>query len=306
MVDENGERAVAPIVSVQRASTEDGPGLRTTVFVKGCSLECLWCHNPEAVSPKPEVLWNDWRCMGSRACDAVCPREAISRVDGTVRVDRKLCDACGRCVEACPSTALELVGAPRTAEDVAAEVLRDRSYYSGGGGLTVSGGEPGLRPAFVVRLVQLCRQAGVHTAVDTCGMCSPRAIERIAEAADLILYDLKEMDDRRHRRFTGQSNERILGNFLRLAAQRAAGRSRAAIWIRTPLVPGATATEENVTAIGRFLSTIEAPIERWELCAFNNLARDKYRRLGRTWKFADTPLLSREELERLTAAARRS
>ncbi|RMF20991.1 MAG: glycyl-radical enzyme activating protein, partial [Deltaproteobacteria bacterium] len=140
----------APVLNVQRMSTEDGPGLRTTVFLKGCSLACTWCHNPESLSPKPEVVWHEWKCIGSRMCDTACERGALSRSADRVVIDRRLCDGCGACAERCPSTALELLGIERSADDVAAEVLRDRSYYEpAGGGVTVSGGEPGLRPRFV-------------------------------------------------------------------------------------------------------------------------------------------------------------
>lgn len=289
-------------------STEDGPGLRTTVFLKGCSLACTWCHNPESLSPDPEVVWHDWKCIGSRMCDATCELDALTRDGGRVLIDRQHCNGCGDCVERCPSTALELLGRRRSADEIAVEVLRDRSYYApAGGGVTISGGEPGLRPRFVTAVLEACRAEGVHTAVDTCGMCSPEALERICEVSDLVLYDVKEIDDDRHRRFTGQSNERILSNLVHIAGKFAGPNGPLELWVRTPLVPGTTDTEENIAGIGRFLSSrLAGAVARWELCAFNNLARDKYRRLGRRWEFENAELLAADELDRLSDVARRS
>ena len=298
----------APVLNVQRMSTEDGPGLRTTVFLKGCSLTCTWCHNPESLSPNPEVVWHEWKCIGSRMCDATCERGALSRSGDRVVIDRELCNGCGDCAAPCPSTALELLGVERSAADVAGEVLRDRSYYTpAGGGVTISGGEPGLRPRFVRTVLEVCRAEGVHTAVDTCGMCSQAALDQICAAADLVLFDVKEIDEDKHRRFTGRSNKRILSNLVRISGKIGSAGGPSRLWVRTPLVPGATATEENVAGIGRFLaSRLSGTVERWELCAFNNLARDKYRRLGRCWEFEDAELLTTGELERLSDVARRS
>jgi len=298
----------APVLNVQRMSTEDGPGLRTTVFLKGCSLACTWCHNPESLSRDPEVVWHDWKCIGSRMCDATCEHGALSREGDRVIIDRRLCNGCGDCVERCPSTALELLGTERTAADVTDEVLRDHHYYApAGGGVTISGGEPGLRPRFVRAVLDACRAEGVYTAVDTCGMCSEAALDQMCEAADLVLFDVKEIDGERHRRFTGQSNERILENLVRMADMVGRPGGPTSLWVRTPLVPDATATEENVAGIGRFLaSRLSGIVDRWELCAFNNLARDKYRRLGRRWEFEDTELLTAGELGRLSEVAQRS
>ena len=289
-------------------STEDGPGLRTTVFLKGCSLACAWCHNPESMSPQPQVVWHDWKCIGSRACDARCPHDAIERDASRVVVRQDRCDGCGECVQACPSTALELLGRERSAAEVFEELVRDRNYYDADcGGVTVSGGEPGLKPGFVSELFSTCRKAGVRTALDTCGLCAPEALARLMPLCDVILYDIKEVDSARHQRFTGQPNERILENFKQLVRSRRRGSWNGRLWVRTPLIPGATATEQNVRGIGAFLAEpADGIVARWELCAFNNLARDKYQRLGRSWNFQDAPLLSHAELEGFAAVARNS
>jgi pyruvate formate lyase activating enzyme len=296
------------VVNIQRMSTEDGPGLRTTLFLKGCSLACCWCHNPETLSPKPRIVWHDWKCAGFGACLTVCPENAISRCDGTVRIDSEACTMCGDCARECPTTAIEILGVCWELDDLVAEVLKDRSYFeASGGGVTVSGGEPGLQPVFTAALLDRLRAESVHAALDTCGLCSPAALATLAGKADLVLYDVKEIDAERHTRFTGQSNVRILANLLELGRQVRSGSGAGLLWVRTPLVPGATATEENVRGIGAFLvENLADVVSRWELCAFNNLARDKYRRLGVPWEFERTELLTRDELRHFEEVARGS
>lgn len=296
------------MLNIQRMSTEDGPGLRTTVFLKGCSLACSWCHNPEAVTFEPQVVWHASRCIQSKLCDAVCDAAALTRRDGAVAIDFARCTGCGDCVRQCPSAALELLGRSWAADELADEVAKDASYFeTSGGGVTVSGGEPGLRDAFVARFLGRCRARGFHTAVDTSGMCSFPALRIIAESADLVLYDLKEIDSDKHRVFTGQPNAKILANLAELAAHMRASGSPRALWIRTPLIPGATLDDENLLGIGAFLAHHCAGlVSRWELCAFNNLAGDKYRRLGSHWRFEGEELLSPEDLERSVQIACRS
>jgi pyruvate formate lyase activating enzyme len=298
----------APVLNVERMSTEDGPGLRTTVFLKGCSLRCAWCHNPESIDPKPQLAWYGSKCIGAGECVDACIDAALIRQDGLVAIDRARCTACGDCVACCPAAALEMLGARWQLDDLVAEVMKDRSYFAAyGGGLTVSGGEPGLYPSFVARLLQRCRALGVHTAIDTCGMCAPASLRVLTDASDLVLYDLKLLDPERHAVLTGQSNERILANLRDVAARMRVGMLPSALWIRTPLIPGATLLDANILAVGAFIAReIGDVVARWELCAFNNLPTDKYERLGLTWPFAATPLLTAEELRRAERVARGS
>jgi len=298
----------ATVLNVQRMSTEDGPGLRTTVFLKGCSLACSWCHNPEAVKFEPQVVWHDSRCIGSGVCDAVCEAAALWRSDGAVAIDLARCTGCGDCARQCPSAALELLGTRWDADRLADEVARDASYFeASGGGITVSGGEPGLHPTFVVRFLEGCRARGFHTAVDTSGMCSLAALSAVSEGTDLVLYDLKEIDSRKHREFTGRPNAKILANLVALAQRMRSTGSPRELWIRTPLIPGATFRDENLLGIGAFLARhCDGLVSRWELCAFNNLAGAKYRRLGSRWRFEGEELLSPEALERSVQVACRS
>jgi len=300
------------ILHLQRLSTEDGPGIRTTVFFKGCPLHCAWCHNPESISPRPEVQWLEARCIGCHTCLNACPIGALEAGPEGIRIDRGRCSGCGICAEACPGGALELLGRTVTVDGLAAELLKDRAYYqASGGGVTASGGEPAMQPAFVAALFEHLQAAGVATALDTCGLASPQALARILPYVDLVLFDLKEIDAARHRAFTGQDNEDILRALLyvgdRVQDRAAGGAPSPRLWIRTPLIPGATASRENLEALGAWLAAhLDGLVERWELCAFNNLCRDKYRRLGMEWQFATAPLLTSGELSRWAEVARRS
>jgi pyruvate formate lyase activating enzyme len=298
----------ARILHLQRLSTEDGPGIRTTVFFKGCPLRCAWCHNPESLLSNPQIQWVEGHCIACNTCLESCPQGSLSRAaGGALVIDRQQCDGCGECAEACPANAIELLGRTVTVEELVAEVVKDRSYYdASGGGVTVSGGEPGLQPEFVAEFLRQVKAAGISTALDTCGLVSRPGLEKILPYVDLVLYDLKEIDPQKHRDFTAQGNERILETLLYLVELKRT-RPTLCLWVRTPLIPGATATPKNLMGIGTFLTNnVDSQIERWELCAFNNLCRDKYRRLGMSWYYQDTPLLTRVELDELTDCARHS
>lgn len=299
----------AAILHLQRLSTEDGPGIRTTIFFKGCPLHCWWCHNPESITAHPQVQWIENRCIGCEICLATCPNSALTRTpDGEILIDREKCRGCGQCAAACPSTALERLGEQVTQDDLLAELLKDRVYFeASGGGVTASGGEPTLQAPFVAALFQQLQDSGIHTALDTCGACPPSALEHILPYTDLLLYDLKLMDEAEHRRVTGQGNQRILDNLVRAADLIRTRTLSTRLWVRTPLIPGMTDSEDNLTAIGNYLQhNLGGVLGRWELCAFNNLCRDKYRRLGMAWYFEDTPLMSQVMLDHCEAMAKAS
>jgi pyruvate formate lyase activating enzyme len=227
--------------------------------------------------------------------------------DGALLIDRVICDGCGECAEACPANALELLGKTVGVEELVAEVVKDRSYYeASGGGVTVSGGEPAIQSDFVAAFLQQVKAAGISTALDTCGLVPRVGLEKLLPFVDLVLYDLKEIDPVKHRKFTAQANERILETLLFLGDHMRTTPGLK-LWVRTPLIPGATATRENLTGIGAFLSkNLDGQLDRWELCAFNNLCRDKYRRLGLAWDYRDTLLLTVVELNELAESARAS
>jgi pyruvate formate lyase activating enzyme len=283
---------------LQRLSTEDGPGIRTTVFFKGCPLHCRWCHNPESISPMIQVQWLENRCIGCLSCIEACPQHGLSNGKEGITRDRVVCTSCGTCVEVCPSGAMEQLGTMMETGELAEEVLKDRVYFEkSGGGVTLSGGEPALQADFSLALIELIKAVGVSTALDTCGLCSPETLEKLVSQVDLVLFDLKIMDSVRHAGWTGVPNERIIKNLLRTRNLILGSSSGKKLWVRTPLIPRATDDRENIKAIGRFLAReLGEVVERWELCAFNNLCQDKYRRLGLTWDFAAAPLMGQEEL----------
>ncbi len=285
------------ILDIQRMSTEDGPGLRTTVFFKGCPLKCGWCHNPESLSPKSHVEWLGVRCIGCRTCEQVCPQKGI-RLDETGVHTSEKCTACGACAAACPTQALELKGTDYTVEALFKTLMKDRAYWGVEGGVTLSGGEVTLQWKEALELLTLLKAQGVNTAVDTCGLTKWETLEALLTVTDVFLYDLKLFDDAQHLRFTGQSNAQIFENFERLTdACKEAGKR---IWVRTPIIPGATDTDENIRGLA---GIVRNRVEKWELCAFNNLCRDKYERLGMTWEFRDAKLMPKARMEELAALA---
>lgn len=294
------------ILDIQKLSTEDGPGIRTTVFFKGCNLQCAWCHNPESIPVKTQAIWVKARCIVCGCCVKACPKGALSVSESGTVVDREKCTGCLTCTENCPTGAMECKGVPYTADALAAELLKDRAYFEkSGGGITASGGEPLLQAAFVRELFQRLHAAGVQTALDTAANVSFETLESVLEVSDMLLLDIKLMDEEQHRRFTEVGNMRILENAGK-AAQYAKDRG-IEIWVRTPVIAGATDSEENIAAIGRFIAgNMAGAVKRWELCAFNNLCLDKYDRLGQSWTYKDTPLIRREDMERLRDAAQQS
>jgi pyruvate formate lyase activating enzyme len=295
----------ATILQLIRMSTEDGPGIRTTIFFKGCPLNCAWCHNPESISPAPELCWVANRCIGCRTCMGVCPEDALALTESGMRIDRSRCTVCGDCAEQCPGTALERLGQKWDINTLAAEAVKDRSYFgASGGGITVSGGEPLVQADFVAAFLHCLRQKGLHTALDTCGLCSRSAFEKVLPHAGMVLFDVKIMDSGAHRRQTGQGNERILENLGFVADYMKSHLYPSRLWIRTPVIPAATDDPANIAAIGAFIARrLGRAVSRWELCAFNNLCRDKYMRLDKDWAFAQTELVTDCHMEQLAEIA---
>lgn len=305
---ESRKTVYGTILEIQRMSTEDGPGLRTTVFFKGCSLACSWCHNPESIKLKPEPQWVGSRCIFCGLCLEQCGEKALSVQGREILIDRRLCSACGACVRECPSGALELLGKKWQPEELAEELAKDQSFFShSNGGVTLSGGEAVIQYEFCAELLKNLKSRGISTALDTCGEYPFEYIEPMLPFTDLLLYDIKEIDPKKHKDFTGKDNRRILENLIRIVRAKEINGNPGELWIRTPIIPGSTDREENIEGISRFISeNLSGHVTRWELCAFNNLGRDKYLRLGKEWKYADTPLLPARRLEELTETARKS
>ena len=253
------------VFNVQRFSVHDGPGIRTTVFLKGCPLACAWCHNPEGMSLAPEIVRNESRCIACGACHAAC---AFGN-------DPSRCVRCGACAEACPTGARQLAGRDVDVDDLLGELLRDRPFFDeSGGGVTLSGGEPLLQAAFAAALLAALRGQGVHAALDTSGFAPRDALLTVAPLADLVLYDVKLVDDARHRAATGVPSEPILDNLRALAA------IHPAIWLRVPVIPGINDDDANLAAIARLAAELPG-IARVHLLPYHRAGVAKFARLAK-------------------------
>jgi len=293
------------ILEIIRMSTEDGPGIRTTVFFKGCSLHCAWCHNPESISPRPEIQWMKATCIDCGICLTACAENALAGTPRGIVIDRSVCRGCGLCTDQCPTTAMEMLGRQWDVRGLVRELVKDRVYFEqSGGGVTLSGGEAALQQEFCLALLTALRAEGIPTALDTCGQVSETALAGLLPYVDILLYDLKEIDPVKHRHFTGRDNAKILANAVFAARFKKTHPYPLKLWIRTPVIPAATDTAENIKGIGDFIRTrLEGAVDRWELCAFNNLCRDKYQRLDLPWAFAHCELPEKSKMEELARIA---
>ena len=283
------------IFDIRKYSIHDGPGVRTTVFFKGCPLACRWCCNPESQGARPELVWVRERCLGCNLCLAACPRDALQTgAGGAKEIDRQRCDGCGRCAEGCPGDALNLIGRWATAEEILAEVTRDALYFeASGGGLTLSGGEPLAQADFAAELLRRYKheEKGGHTAVETCGFVEWPVFARLLDDVDLFLYDLKHMDSAEHLRWTGRDNRLILDNARRLA------RAGPALTIRLPLIPGINDTRTNLEATADFALSLPG-VNRVDLLPYHRLGEPKYRRLGIAYALEGEPSFGPERVAR--------
>jgi len=264
------------VFDVRKYSIHDGPGIRTTVFFKGCPLACWWCHNPESQGRAPFVHYDASRCLGCQECVRACPEGALSLSAGGIVTDRSLCRERGECVAVCPAEARRRVGRRVTVAELLAELESDRLYYDeSGGGVTFSGGEPLLQWEFLLEALAACGARDLHRAVDTTGLAAPAVLLRVAAQTDLFLYDIKTMDPELHRRATGVRLRPILDNLERLLG------AGAQVRIRIPLIPGVT-TDESIAETGAFLATLPR-IEGVSLLPFHRSARDKHRKFDMPW-----------------------
>ncbi|MBN2507889.1 MAG: glycyl-radical enzyme activating protein [Verrucomicrobia bacterium] len=264
------------VFNIQKFSVHDGPGIRTTVFLKGCPLRCAWCHNPEGRSPEREILFNEDRCLGCGQCREACPHAAQVPGRGPLPVRHDFCQLCGACVAACPTEARQMAGRERTVAEVMAEVVQDRVFYEdSGGGVTFSGGEPLMQPGFLKALLEASVAEGLHTAVDTCGYAGREDLLAVAPWTGLFLFDVKLMDSERHRRYTGVPNATILDNL------RALDRVHDRVWVRVPLIPGLNDQPGDLEAIARFAASLRA-VRQVNLLPYHKSGLQKSRRLGQS------------------------
>ena len=251
------------LMDVKRMAVHDGPGLRTTLFLKGCPLSCIWCHNPEGQHFQPELAFFEDKCIGCGQCRAICPNGAQSR---------ERCTACGQCASACTSGARKLYGREVSVEEALRIALEDKIFYGNTGGVTISGGEPLMQADFAAALLKELSARNIHTAIDTCGHAPWNSFEQTLPFCRLYLFDVKHMNSEKHRQATGQGNELILENLRRLSL------SGARIQIRIPLIPDFNDDDENILAAGEFLRQIRP--EKIKLLPYHDMAHVKYRALG--------------------------
>jgi pyruvate formate lyase activating enzyme len=289
------------ILNIQRFSVDDGPGIRTTVFLMGCDLHCHWCQNPETWSVTPQVVWYQDRCIGARHCVSVCPKAALSLTPKGMIINHQQCDSCGKCVPACPSKAMELLGTAHTVEEVVAAVSRDRLFYEeSGGGVTLSGGDPLFQHQFSHIILQQLKKTGIHTALDTAGYSNAAIFQKLVCFSDLTLLDLKIMDPDQHKIYTGVPLHPILENAKWL------GGEEKIVWIRTPIIPKITDSPSNIAAIAAFIRLNMPNVTQWDLLGFNKLCNPKWERLDRPFPCADTPLVTEKQMIHLMEVAQES
>lgn len=271
----------AKIFDIQRCSFSDGPGIRTTVFFKGCNLRCAWCHNPESQSPKTQIMLYSDKCTSCGKCLSVCPN------------DLKHCDLCGKCEIYCPSSARRICGKDHTEDELLQEILKDKNFYqSSGGGVTFSGGEAMLQLDFLESMLKLSKENGIHTAVDTAGYHTFDRFERIIPYTDLFLYDVKAMDSEVHKKYTGVENELILENLAELLKR------NIPVWIRIPVIPSVNNTEENMLKLKSFFEAHGHP-QKIELLPYHRMGENKSLAIGTKPTIFDIP--SKEEISYLNS-----
>jgi len=306
------------VFNIQRYSIHDGPGIRTTVFLKGCPLDCWWCHNPEGQEAEPEVVVIEGRCVQCGECRVACPQEKGVRnlfLENAEKAPKPhfpekrfltpfsaepplRCTRCGACVEACPTGARQMVGRRMTVAEVMAEVVKDRIFYEeSGGGVTFSGGEPLVQPKFLAALLDACRAEKIHTAVDTCGFAPQADLLAVAPRADLFLYDLKSMDEARHRLYTGISNVSILENLQALS------RVHKNIWIRVPIIPGVNDNAEQLEALARCAAATSG-VRQVNVLPYHEAGAYKSSRVGKPCRMENVVPPSAEFMKNVAAKFR--
>jgi len=268
------------IFDIKRYAINDGPGIRIVIFLKGCNLNCAWCHNPESISTETERMYAPSKCIKCETCVMACPEKAITLTSEGILTDTNLCQMNGRCAEVCPTKAIEISGYPMSVAEIMNEIEKERVFFDqSGGGVTFSGGEPLLQSKFLIELLDECGRRGIHRAVDTAGLANTEIILDVAKRTDLFLYDLKIIDSEKHRKWTGVPNEKILEN-LKLLAE-----TKVKIIIRIPMIGGVNDDAENMEATASFVAALSGEKKEVNLLPYHKIAQTKYQKLGRPEEF---------------------
>lgn len=275
---------------IRRYSINDGPGIRITLFMKGCPLSCIWCHNPEGISLQKEKMYTRKKCIGCQTCVEYCPHQALKLTPNGILTDRELCRLCDQCVAVCPTKAMEISGTEYSLDYLMREIEKETIFMDrSGGGVTFCGGEPLMHPDTLLELLRRCRTLGIHRTIDTTLFASPEVVSRVMEETDLFLVDLKLMDSGKHCYYCGVPNDRILSN-LRMVAE--AGKE---LLIRIPLIEGINADEENIRQSARFLFELPWKQKKVHLLPYHDIARNKHEKLGTRYNPEDIPMATPTE-----------
>jgi pyruvate formate lyase activating enzyme len=280
------------IFDIKRYSINDGPGIRLTIFFKGCPLSCRWCHNPESISPKAQHLFTQSKCISCGSCVQACPLRACELTDSGVVVDTDRCDLCRKCTQACPTLALEISGQTYSVDELLVIIEKEIPFFDqSGGGVTFSGGEPLMHTPFLLELLNACGERHLHRAVDTSGYGKATDLVAIAKQTDLFLFDLKLMDAARHRELTGVDNRLILDNLKALAT------TGTQIEIRVPLIAGLNDDRQNLEQMATFIAQLPGPRPKLSFLPFHNVAENKYRKLGQIYDFSEMAVPGTKRLQ---------
>lgn len=286
------------VTDIQRFSLKDGPGIRTTVFLQGCNMKCAWCHNPETIARRPRLMFYEKNCIRCRKCLEACPAGALHMDGNVIQVDRNACLQCGACAEVCFPGALVMSGKSMDIDEVMDEIIQDAAYYrNSGGGVTISGGEVFVQKDFAYELLNKCKGRQIATAIETNLNIDWDQIEKVLRVVDLIMCDVKIMDNWQHQKWTGTGNERILENLRRLAIR------AVPMIVRTPVIQGVNQTEDEIAAIARYLKELHGNLLYYELLNFNPLGAEKYKGLGEENRFRGQRPAVEGVMEKLAKAA---
>lgn len=296
MENEARDRISGRVFDIQRFSLHDGPGIRTTVFLKGCPLRCIWCHNPEGLSPHSQIMFDPARCIGCGECVSVCGAGAHISEDGKHMIDRKKCVSCGECAKVCPTGAIEIAGVEMTVSEVMSQVIRDKKYYAENGGITLSGGEPLMQPSFSAALLEACRENGIGTAIETSAHAGCGEFRSVVRFADIVLLDLKLADDESHRKYTGVTREKIEKNTKILSDE------GIPVILRCPIIPGINDSEKHLAFAAKEAEKI-GTVREIHIEPYHSIGISKNSLLGTEAAFS-APSMSSERAEDLAALLR--